>query len=283
MKTQLDCIPCFVSHVLDAVRMTTDDRQVHEKVLREAMCLGCKLDFLDSPPVTAQKIHRFIRKATGVKDPYHEIKKKFNEFAMGMYPELKELVGSSVDPFETAVRLAIAGNIIDFGVNSEVEQSKVEQTIAESLTEPLDMDALAKFHQATAEAHDILYLGDNAGEIVFDKLLVERLPQGRITFVVKGGPILNDAMQEDAEMVGLTDIVNVVDNGSDAPGTILADCSKAFVQRFERAELVVAKGQANYETLSDVDKKMFFLLRPKCDVLAEHLSREIGTLVLMQK
>jgi uncharacterized protein with ATP-grasp and redox domains len=283
MKTYLDCIPCFVSHVLDAVRMTTDDEQVQQKVVREAMCLGCKLDFMDSPPAAAQKIHRFMRKATGVKDPYKEVKKKFNEFALAMVPELRELISSSAEPLETAVRLAIAGNIIDFGVNSAVEQSKVQETIGESLTEPLDMEALGKFREAIGQAEEILYLGDNAGEVVLDGLLIERLPQEKITFVVKGGPILNDALKEDAEMAGLTDMVEVIDNGSDAPGTILEDCSKRFVRRFERADLVIAKGQANYETLSEVQKRVFFMLRPKCTVLAEHLTREIGSLVLMYR
>ena len=280
MRTYFDCVPCFVRQVLDSVRMTTDDEQIQEKVLREVLYLGSKMNLSQSPPALAQKIHRFIREITGVKDPYLEVKNRFNKLALQMYPELKQQVETSADPLETAVRLAIAGNIIDFGVNSVVEQSQVEKTIAESLTEPLDMEAMEEFRDATSQAEDILYLGDNTGEIVFDRLLIEQLPYEKITFAVKGGPILNDATIEDARIVGLTDIVNVIDNGSDAPGTILESCSEAFRRRFDKSDLIIAKGQGNFETLCDIDKNVFFMLRPKCVVLARHLGCEIGSLVL---
>ncbi len=281
MKTYLDCIACAIRQALDSVRLTTDDEQIHEQVLRKALSFASKLDFQQSPPEITQQTHRFIRELTGVEDPYLEIKNRFNKSALEMYPALKKRIETSSDPLETAVRLAIAGNIIDFGVNPTIEQSQVEETIAQSLTAPLDKETLERFRNAIAEASDILYIGDNAGEIVFDRLLIEQLPMEKITFSVKGSPILNDATMEDARKVGLTDLVNVIDNGSDAPGTILEDCSETFRQRFEKADLVIAKGQGNYETLNDVNKNIFFILRPKCVVLARHLGCEIGSLVLV--
>lgn len=280
MRTYLDCIPCFVRHSLDAVRMTTDDEEIHEKVLREAMRLAYEIDFERSPPVTAQKMHSFIREITGVKDPYLKIKKRFNEMALAMYPELKRRIESSDGPLGVAVRLAIAGNIIDYGVNSTVHSSQVKKAIVDSLAQPLDTKAFTKFTQAIGDAKDILYLGDNAGEIVLDRLLIEQLPLVKVTYVVKGGPILNDVLLEDAVAVGLADIVEVMDNGSDAPGTILDNCSEDFRRRFEQADMVIAKGQGNYETLSDVERDVFFMLQPKCAVLAEHLDCELRSLVL---
>lgn len=280
MRTYFDCVPCFVRQVLDSMRMITDDERLHEKVLREALQMASEMDLSQSPPAMAQKIHRFIREITGVDDPYLEVKSRFNTLALQLYPKLKRRVEASIDPVETAVRLAIAGNIIDFGVNSDVESSQVERTIVESMTDPLDIKSLEVFKDVISQAEDILYLGDNAGEIVFDRLLIEQLPFEKITFVVKGGPILNDAVIEDAQVVGLTDMVDVIDNGSDAPGTILESCSETFRRRFDESDLVIAKGQGNYETLSDVDKNIFFLVRPKCNVLARHLSCEIGSLVL---
>jgi uncharacterized protein with ATP-grasp and redox domains len=280
MRTYFDCIPCFVRQVLDSVRMITDDERLHEKVMREALQMASEMDLSQNPPVMAQKIHRFIREITGVDDPYLEVKNRFNMLALQLYPKLKQQVEASIDPIETAVRLAIAGNIIDFGVNSAIEPGQVERTVVESLTDPLDTKSLEVFKDVISQAKDILYLGDNAGEIIFDRLLIEQLPFEKMTFVVKGGPILNDAIMEDAQIVGLTDIVDVIDNGSDAPGTILDDCSDTFRLRFDRSDVVIAKGQGNYETLSDVDKKMFFLVRPKCNVLAQHLGCEIGSLVL---
>lgn len=280
MKTYFDCIPCFIRQVLDSVRMTTADAKIYEKVLRKALRLASEMDLQQSPPAMAQIIHRFIRKITGVKDPYLEVKNRFNMLALKMYPELKQRIEASADPLETAVRLAIAGNIIDFGVNSEVQENTVEKTIAESLEDKLDLKALQKFRDTTAVAKDILYLGDNAGEIVFDRLLIEQLPYEKVTFVVKGGPVLNDVTIEDAQIVGLTDIVDVIDNGSDAPGIILEDCSENFRRRFENADLLIAKGQGNFESINNVNKNKFFLLRPKCSVLAEHLGCKIGSLVL---
>ena len=281
MRTHFDCIPCFVRQTLDLVRLITDDERIHEQVVREVLHLASEIDLHQSPPAMAQKIHRMIRKLTGVHDPYLPIKNRFNKLAMEMYPELRERIADSADPFETAVRLAIAGNIIDLGVKTGLTESQVEKTIAQSLTDPLDTKALKEFRNATTQAKDILYLGDNAGEIVFDRLLIEQLPCEDITFVVKAHPVINDATIEDARIAGLTEIVNVIDNGSDAPGTILESCSQNFRWRFNKADLVIAKGQGNYETLSDADKKdLFFILRAKCPVIARHLSCEIGQMIL---
>ena len=280
MRTYFDCIPCFVRQALDSVRLATDDKNVQEQVIRQTLSLACKMNLRDNPPAMAQKIHRIIRELTGVEDPYLQIKNRFNKSALQMYPELKQRVESSADPFETAVRLAIAGNVIDLGVKSELEESSIEKTIAQSLTAPLDMDVLEEFRSATARAKDILYLGDNAGEIVFDRLLIEQLPCRNITFTIKASPIINDATIEDAIIAGLTDIVDVIDNGSDAPGTILDSCSETFRRRFDEADLVVAKGQGNYETLSDANKNIFFILKAKCAVIARDLGREVGEMIL---
>ena len=282
MRTYFDCIPCALRQVLDAVRMITDDEAVHETVLRQSLGMWQTMDLRQSPPAMAQKIHRFLRELTGVADPYLAVKRQYNQLALEMYGPLKQTVEGSPDPFETAVRLAIAGNIIDFGVNSTIERSTVEETITQSLADPLDAEAVRRFKGAVARATDILYLGDNAGEIVFDRLLIEQIPHEKITFVVKGGPILNDALMEDAHVAGLTDLVPVIDNGSDAPGTLLETCSESFRRRFEQADLIIAKGQGNFESLSDSGTKVFFLLRPKCAVLARHLKCPIGSQVVRQ-
>ncbi len=198
-----------------------------------------------------------------------------------MYTELKHLTETSEDPLRTAIRLAIAGNVIDSGINSALTESQVEEAVAESLAAPLDRKSLEGFRDATGQARDILYLGDNAGEIVFDRLLIEQLNCEKVTFVVRSGPIINDATMEDAMAAGLTDIVRVIDNGSDAPGTILEDCSEQFRRHFNEADLVIAKGQGNYETLNDVLGRVFFILRLKCRVIARHLGCEIGRWVLV--
>jgi len=282
MRTYFDCVPCSIRQVLDSIRMVTDDEAIHERVLRELLAMWQRMDMAQCPPAMAQQIHRFLREFTGVADPYRVVKDHYNRFALGLYPELRERVAASADPFETAVRLAIAGNIIDFGVNSTVEQDTVHEAILRSLTEPLDVGAVGRLRQAIGRAREILYLGDNTGEIVFDRLLIEQMPREKVTYVVRGGPILNDALMEDARTVGLTGLVEVIDNGADAPGTILETCSEAFRQRFEQADLIIAKGQGNFESLGDTSQETFFLLRPKCVVLARHLGCELGRLLVLQ-
>ena len=256
MRTYFDCIPCFIRQSLDAVRMITDDESVHEQVLREVLRATSTTDLQQSPPVMAQKIHRLIRQLTETDDPYQQIKKRFNIFALTLYSKLEQLTNESKEPFETAVRLAVAGNIIDLGVKSSLKTQEIHGVIEEVLTTEIDMASFNNFKKETAAAKKILYLGDNAGEIVFDMVLIKQLGPDRITFAVKGGPVINDATVEDALATGLTDLVKVIDNGDDAPGTILKSCSEEFRRFFEEADLVIAKGQGNYESLSSIDKNI---------------------------
>ena len=280
MKIFLDCIPCFVRQALDSARLVTDDEQVHEQVVREVLHLAANLDMSLSPPAIGQEIHRLIRKLIGNNDPYRELKQRFNRLAMRMCIELAERVRASDDPLEAAVRLAIAGNIIDLGVKTSIAEADIEKVIRDCLTANFDNQPLEDFRNAVNQAGQILYLADNAGEIVFDRLLIELLPYDKITVVVKGKPVINDATMEDAEFASLTEMVEVIDNGSDGPGTILETCSQSFRDRFEDADLIIAKGQGNYETLSDVDKNIFFILKAKCPVIARDLGCEVGEMIL---
>ncbi len=282
MKIFLDCIPCFVRQSLDSVRLATDDKQIHEQVVREVLRLAADLDMRQSPPAIGQQIHRLIRKLVGHNDPYHGIKRQFNNLALKLYSGLRKQVVSSDDRLETAVRLAIAGNIIDFGVKTSLTESDLQETIAHSLNGHFNNNQIQEFRDVVRRAENILYLADNAGEIVFDRLLIEQLPYEKITVVVKGKPVINDATMDDAIIAGLPKIVEVIDNGSDAPGTILETCSQTFRDRFEDADLIIAKGQGNYETLSDIDKNIFFVLKAKCPVIARDLGCEVGEMILQK-
>ena len=152
--------------------------------------------------------------------------------------------------------------------------------IDSALSVPLVGDGLNAFRNAIDQARQILYLGDNAGEIVFDRLLVEILPREKVTYVVKAHPIINDATIEDAKMAGITDLVEVIDNGDDTPGTVVENCSSEFQKRFEEADMIISKGQGNYETLNLVPKNIFFLLMAKCPVIAREIECKQGSLVI---
>ncbi len=280
MKVYIDCMPCFIRQALESAKLVTDDEMVQEQVVRHVLLMAANLDMSKSPPEISQQIHRLIRKMTNNNDPYHRAKQKFNKLALRMLGELEENIRASENPLETAIRLAIAGNIIDLGVKTSLAESDVEDVIKNCLTMDFDNSQIDDFKNSIKNAKKILYLTDNAGEIVFDRVLIEQLPLDKVTVAVRGKPIINDATMEDAEFSGLTKIVKVIDNGTDAPGTVLESCSEEFKRYFENADLIIAKGQGNYETLSDSDKNIFFILKAKCPVVARDLDCEIGRMIL---
>jgi len=281
MKTCLDCIPCFVRQALEAARFVTDEPALHEQVLREVLAMVAKLDLRQPPAAVAQTIHRRLRELMGTDDPYAHAKDRFTGLAMELLPELRTRVAGARDSLMTALRLAITGNVIDLGVNGALREEDVRQAVDRTLSEPL-VGETAPFRRAIAQADSLLYLADNAGEICFDRLLIERLPTEKVTLAVRGGPVINDATLADARAAGLHEIVEVVDNGSDAPGTILDDCSADFRQRYDRADLVIAKGQGNFETLNEERKDIFFLFKVKCAVIAARVGQDLGAHVLVR-
>jgi hypothetical protein len=216
---------------------------------------------------------------TGVDDPYRQAKDRLNQLALELIPPFRARVKADSDSLKMAVRLAIAGNIMDMGVIGNLTEAEVRQTMDQALHAPFfgEMD---KFRQAIDEAQSILYLADNAGEIAFDRLLIEQLLPKQITLVVRGAPIINDVTLIDAQTVGLDKMVEVIDNGSDAPGTILSDCSPEFRRRFAEADLIIAKGQGNFETLSGESGNLFFLFKVKCPMVADLLKQPVGMQML---
>jgi uncharacterized protein with ATP-grasp and redox domains len=261
--------------------MATSESQVHEEVLRWALRTAAAEVYTTSPPLLGREIHRVIREKSGNPDPYGKVKRYSNQAAMSLYGEMKKPVRGSEWPFETAVRLAVPGNIIDFALISDPREIPWEEMIEDTLSRELSVDDTSLLEKDAGEARSILYLADNAGEIVFDRILIEELPVERLVLAVRGSPVINDATMEDAEAAGLTDIVEVIDNGSDAPGTILEDCSQDFKHRFDDADLVIAKGQGNYETLNEIrGSDLYFLLKAKCPVIADEVGCRQGDIVV---
>ncbi len=270
MKTYLDCYPCFINQALRAVRMVSTDDGLQKKLVDQSLQILMDLPAGATPPQIAAQIHEMVREQTGVDDPFREMKIKSTRDALELYPELRIRLLASSDPLETAVRLSIAGNIIDFGVDDT--HADLGKTV----------DHLPLLRKRISEVDETLFLADNTGETVFDRLLIETLPVP-VTYAVKGGPILNDAVQEDAREAGIESAAReVIENGSRAPGTVLDLCSPSFRERFENAELIIAKGQGNYETLSDAGEKVFCLLQVKCPVLGRDLDVPVGALIVRQ-
>ena len=279
MKTYFECVPCFIRQTLDAIKLTTDDPILHESALREILTTMSRMDFQKSPVVMGRSIQRLIQQLTGTQDPYVQLKRKFNRLILEVYPMLKQRVNTAADPFEVAARLALAGNMIDFGSGQTIRTSDVIEAIETSLSATIFGD-IGALQQAIEKAENIIYLGDNCGEIVFDRLFIEQLLPQNITYVVRSAPIINDVTMDDAMATGMTDTVNVIDSGSDAPGTLLEECSVSFKKIFKISDLIIAKGQGNYETLSEIDKPVFFMLKAKCPVVAREIGCPIGSYVI---
>lgn len=249
-----------------------------EKILKEVLHILGDTDFSISPPELTRKVFDVIEKYNGESDSYSEVKKKSNLYIMGLYDELEKIVSSSSDPFDTAMRLAMAGNVIDFGANHKFTDKTIHEDIEKALSaKGINSEPLKK---AVLKAQRILYIGDNAGEIVFDKLFISQMPMHKVTFSVRGKAVLNDALMEDAQMVGLSDMVSVISNGAGFPGTVLGHCSSEFKEIFNSADLIISKGQGNYETMSAMDKNIFFLLKVKCPVIASDLGCKMGSFVI---
>ncbi|RKY57100.1 MAG: hypothetical protein DRP89_00065 [Candidatus Neomarinimicrobiota bacterium] len=284
MKTYLDCMPCVVKFALSAIRKVTDSEEIQEKIMREVLHEVSRIDFTLSPPEISHIVFRYIKEYFGDVDPYLEEKKRFNKFCLTLLPQLRERVVKSKNPFDTAIRMSIAGNIIDSGANTNVNERDILDTIEECMSVNLyTNEGVFALYEEIRSAKNILILGDNAGEIVFDQLLIDQVPKEIVTYVVKSAPILNDATMEDAVETGLTKIVKVIGNGSDSPGTILDRCSPEFIEKFNEADVVIGKGQANYETLSDVDRAIFFILKIKCPVIARDMGYSDGNCIVIKK
>ncbi|MDX9866338.1 MAG: ARMT1-like domain-containing protein [Kiritimatiellia bacterium] len=280
MNTCLDCLPCIFRQTLDAVRRVSADTAVHERVVKQVAEWIRVADLSESPPVMAQRLHRYLRGLTGIDDPYAEAKARDNALALSLLPELRERVDASTDPFTLAVRLAIAGNLIDLGPKSDLTSEEVAAAIRNVEKAPFSGD-VAVLRRMADRAKTILYLADNAGEIVLDRLLIEALGPGCVTVAVRGAPVINDATLADAQTAGLHELVKVISNGADVPGTVLSECSAEFREYFEQADLVISKGQGNFETLSEASRDICFLFKVKCPVIAERVDLTLGTQALV--
>ena len=277
LKTYLDCIPCFFRQALAAARMASTDETIHRRVLNSVALMIPDLALNATPPEIAQQVYQVVYEITGNNDPYHEAKNRANESAMSCYSRMKDTVDYSNEPLQAACKLAIAGNDIDLG--AQVDYGSIDSIIEGSLGFELDQGNYTQFKKSIKKASLILYIGDNAGETVFDRLLINAI--GRpVTYAVRENPIINDATEEDAIASGLDEVSEIVSSGCDAPDTLLRQCSESFLDYFQAADIIISKGQGNYETLSNEKRPIFYLLKAKCPVVARDLRVKEGAIVV---
>jgi uncharacterized protein with ATP-grasp and redox domains len=263
MKTYLDCIPCFMNQALRAARIATDDEKQIKTILDEVGMMLKNIPLDSSPPKSGRLI-------------YDKVKKKSTQKALSLYPYLKNRIEKSKDRLFTAIRIAIAGNIIDFGTNWDLDIENETYKVLETNFAVCDFDG---FKNKLDKVSNVLFLGDNAGECVFDRILIEEIKKP-VIYVVRGMPIINDATYEDAVKAGIDRVATIISSGTDAPGTILETCNPEFKKIYKNSDFIISKGQGNYEALSKEKRPIFFLLKIKCNVVADDIGVNIGDIVL---
>lgn len=273
-----DCYFCHMSTVEKLLEKFNPEKSTEDKLFME-ISFFLQQNWRLSNPLLATHIQRIAKKHIEIDDLYDQEKRSANQLLLETYEQWEKVISTSNNSFYTALKLAIIGNIIDYGAHSVPKE--LEQFIHDKLKVPLAIDHSEIFKNAINNAKSIVYLGDNAGEIVFDKLFIRTINHSNLTYIVRDKPVLNDVTLNDAKMVGIDSHCNVISNGSDAPSTLLHLCSDEFIQLFESADLVISKGQGNFEGLIDNSKKqLFFLLMAKCAPISQMLQVKKGSMVI---
>lgn len=292
MKTFIDCIPCYMLQAVQTGRLCglSDDR-----IKKLLDTIGKQIEHFsldDPPPLMVARLQQTVTGMIGIEDPMKELKRKSNEAALGYYDRVMKMIVGSKDPLRMAIQATIAGNIIDYGairdLDVDAELTRLMQEEQFRLErEDGELFAYERFVDELSKAETLLYVGDNAGEIVFDKALlatIKRLfPRLEVTFATRGKPILNDALIEDARSIGLHEMVHVVSSGVGTPGLVLELANPEFRDAFYDFDLIISKGQGNIEALFDIDAPIYFLLVAKCQPIADMLGCKVRDIILKRQ
>lgn len=281
MKATLECLECMMKQALRAARIASNDPTVQRRILDETAKRIPTMDIDRSPAEVSLCVYELAAELSGNPDPYREHRELQNKEALRLEPELRAMLENSPDRLVTALHLAAAGNVIDLGTQHK-DHIDLHAAIDQAMREKFAVDHTDAFRDRLARAKTILFFLDNAGEIVFDKLLIEELQRtATVTAVVKGAPIINDAIWDDAEQIGLTRVCEVIDNGGAFVGSPLPLLSEDFRRRMDQADMIIGKGQGNYETLDAYPREVFLILRAKCEVVAHHMGVALGQIGLI--
>ncbi|BAW32243.1 MAG TPA: DUF89 domain-containing protein [Methanothermobacter sp.] len=285
MKVYYECAPCFLRQAREALDLATDDAKLKLKIMTKIVNL---LNSMFREGAVSNEIgtsiHRLIKEMTNNKDPYANEKKRCNRIAQSFLPTARKFLKNN-NNLEDFIKVAITGNIIDFGaLGLDFNHEKV---VIEALHSPLEINHTRILEKALEEAGELLYLADNTGEIIFDRLLIEKLLEYdlHVIIAVKDRPILNDACIEDAFEAGLHKFADIVTTGTDSVGVIYHEFSDEFREIFDKSPLIIAKGLGNYEGLTEAPlgkKQVFCLLNAKCTAIAKDIGVKVGSNVMIK-
>ncbi|MGB9835504.1 MAG: damage-control phosphatase ARMT1 family protein [Candidatus Saccharicenans sp.] len=276
MKAAAECFVCLLNQAIRTARVLGLEEDKSILLLRRSSAFLAATDFNRTPPEISEDLYRLFSEFTENPDPYFHLKRESIKKALELYPELEKRVKRAADPLRAALEISLAGNIIDFGASGVMDWSTMESFLNPGR---LAIDHYEWLKDDLRKARKIVFLGDNAGETVFDRLLLEQVG-GRVIYAVREKPIINDATLEEARLSRLDEVAELVSSGCQAPGTVLSGCHPDFLKLLGEADLILAKGQGNFECLEQEIGPFYFLLKAKCEVVARYLGVEPGSLVL---
>ena len=288
MRYSMECLPCLLNQGIRVARRYLENEEEQRTLLKSIIAEIAVMDNNVSAPYIAHKIQRALKEILENPDPYQKEKRYFNQEMLKLEGDFYALVESAVNPLDIALKLAAAGNIIDFGPGYDLSRDNVLKTIKESMEKDYSQEVFVSLASALKDADKLLYLGDNAGEIVFDKIFIRTIkecyPHLQIDFATRGEPIMNDITEEDAYMVGIDEYAHIINNGTDIPGTILEHCSDSFVNVFNEADVIISKGQGNFESLyGNGYNNLYYIFLCKCDLFMDRFGARRNDLVLMKE
>lgn len=280
MRVQTDCYACILSQSVRLAKLASPNPEEQSRLIRRMLQKVLEADDRATPPEFAGQFNEIVSEVSGIDDPFREVKDQSTRLGLELLPELRELAEEQPDPFEAKVRMAIGGNIIDYGVNPEFNLLEAEAGIREVFDLPFDRTACADLKRRMDRAKRIFYMLDNCGEAVVDRLLMEPYAD-KLVIGVRGKPVLNDVTRREAMLSGI-DFAPVLDTGDRAPGVSLRRSSPEILDALHSADLVISKGQGNFESLDeDFRGPVYFLLRIKCKVIAERLRQPLGSIQIL--
>ena len=255
MKIFLDCLPCILRQVLEASRLVTDKSDLQAIIIEESIKILSDYKEYRCSPEIVTSMHKVVKELTGENHPYHSIKEHDICSAKELYPSLVQFLQQKQNSLYWALKIAATGNILDSAMNNNLD---IKGCVEEELSKEFKICDISIFKEKLASAKKVLIIGDNAGETVFDKILLNTFLHLDITYAVRNEPIINDATVQDAISSELDDYAQIISTGCNAPGAILDQCNEEFLEVFNQADIVISKGQGNYEALSNLTERCFF-------------------------
>lgn len=270
MEICFECIPCIFRQVLEASRMVSNDEEVIREILNKYAMMIPEIEMDESAPMVVAKIQQFIKEITGEKDPYYKFKEKNIKKALELYSNVEEIVKSHKDPLLAALLMSAMGNSIDAGVSLKVD---LDTDIKRAVDSEFKYSDYSKFRDKLAKSRNILIIADNAGEAVFDRLLIQELNNFQVDtiYAVRDEAILNDVTLKEARDIGVDKLCKLISSGCETPGIILKRANQEFLDIYKNADIVISKGQGNLEGLLGTEREIFFLLKIKCQLIGEKL------------